>query len=154
MRARRERLAEARGCLPLYGSDMDEATNPLEADLGWVISKDKQSYVGWPKLSSFMHKAPAKVRRGIVMDERIPRRDFKVTDQAGAQIGVVTSGTFSPMLKRGIAMAYVKTVSSGPGEPVKGGRQGRPERREDHEVPLLRRLVIMDGSESPTNNSK
>jgi aminomethyltransferase len=105
--------------LPLYGSDMDEATNPLEADLGWVISKDKQSYVGWPKLSSFMQQGPAKVRRGIIMDERIPRRDFKVTDQAGAQIGVVTSGTFSPMLKRGIAMAYVKTVSSGPGEPVK-----------------------------------
>jgi aminomethyltransferase len=105
--------------LPLYGSDMDEATNPLEADLGWVISKDKQSYVGWPKLSSFMQQGPAKVRRGIIMDERIPRRDFKVTDQAGAQIGVVTSGTFSPMLKRGIAMAYVKTVSSGPGESVK-----------------------------------
>jgi glycine cleavage system T protein (aminomethyltransferase) len=105
--------------LPLYGSDMDEATNPLEADLGWVISKDKQSYVGWPKLSSFMQQGPAKVRRGIIMDERIPRRDFKVTDQAGTQIGVVTSGTFSPMLKRGIAMAYVKTVSSGPGEPVK-----------------------------------
>jgi len=105
--------------LPLYGSDMDEATNPLEADLGWVISKDKQAYVGWPKLSSFMQQGPTKVRRGIIMDERIPRRDFKVTDQAGAQIGVVTSGTFSPMLKRGIAMAYVKTVSSGPGEPVK-----------------------------------
>jgi len=105
--------------LPLYGSDMDEATNPLEADLGWVISKDKQSYVGWPKLSSFMQQGPARVRRGIVMDERIPRRDFKVTDQAGAQIGVVTSGTFSPMLKRGIAMAYVKTPSSELGKPVK-----------------------------------
>jgi glycine cleavage system T protein (aminomethyltransferase) len=105
--------------LPLYGSDMDEATNPLEADLGWTISKDKQSYVGWPKLSSFMQRGPERVRRGIIMDEKIPRRDFKVTDRAGAQIGVVTSGTFSPMLKRGIAMAYVKTSSSESGEPVK-----------------------------------
>jgi aminomethyltransferase len=105
--------------LPLYGSDMDEATNPFEADLGWVISKDKQSYVGWPKLTSIMQQGPARVRRGIIMDERIPRRDFKVTDQTGAQIGVVTSGTFSPMLKRGIAMAYVNTSSSGLGEPVK-----------------------------------
>jgi aminomethyltransferase len=105
--------------LPLYGSDMDEATNPFEADLGWVISKDKQSYVGWPKLTSIMQQGPARVRRGIIMDERIPRRDFKVTDETGAQIGVVTSGTFSPMLKRGIAMAYVNTPSSGLGEPVK-----------------------------------
>ena len=105
--------------LPLYGSDMDEETNPLEADLGWVISKDKQSYVGWPRLSSFMQEGPARVRRGIVMEEGIPRRDFKVTDQAGSQIGVVTSGTFSPMLKRGIAMAYVKTTSSRLGEPVR-----------------------------------
>jgi aminomethyltransferase len=105
--------------LPLYGSDMDEATNPLEADLGWVISKDKQSYVGWQRLASLMQQGPSKVRRGIVMDERIPRRDFKVTDQAGAEIGVVTSGTFSPILKRGIAMGYVKTPSPQLGEAVK-----------------------------------
>ena len=105
--------------LPLYGSDMDEATNPLEADLGWVVSKDKQSYIGWEKLASLMQRGPLKIRRGIVMDERIPRRDFKVTDQAGAEIGVVTSGTFSPILKRGIAMGYVKTPSPQLGEAVK-----------------------------------
>jgi aminomethyltransferase len=105
--------------LPLYGSDMDEATNPLEADLGWVISKDKQSYIGWQKLTSLMQQGPARIRRGIVMDERIPRRDFKVTNQAGTEIGVVTSGTFSPILKRGIAMGYVKTPSPQLGEPVK-----------------------------------
>jgi aminomethyltransferase len=105
--------------LPLYGSDMDERTNPLEADLGWVISKDKQSYVGRPALSSIAQEGPGKVRRGITMEERIPRRDFKVTDQAGSEIGVVTSGTFSPVLKRGIAMAYVKTPASKMGEPVR-----------------------------------
>jgi aminomethyltransferase len=105
--------------LPLYGSDMDETTNPLEADLGWVISKDKQSYVGWQKLASLAKEGPAKVRRGIIMDERIPRRDFKVTDQDGAEIGVVTSGTFSPILKRGIAMGFVKTPSPQLGDAVK-----------------------------------
>jgi glycine cleavage system T protein (aminomethyltransferase) len=105
--------------LPLYGSDMDEATNPLEADLGWVISKDKRSYIGWERLASLMQQEPARIRRGMVMHERIPRRDFKVTDQAGAEIGVVTSGTFSPILKRGIAMGYVKTPSPQLGEAVK-----------------------------------
>ncbi|HEV2389965.1 MAG TPA: glycine cleavage system aminomethyltransferase GcvT [Nitrososphaerales archaeon] len=97
--------------LPLYGSDMDETTNPLEADLGWAVSKEKSSYVGWESLSSLAQRGPARVRRGIVMDERIPRHGFKVTDKAGEEIGVVTSGTFSPVLKRGIAMGYVKTPS-------------------------------------------
>jgi glycine cleavage system T protein (aminomethyltransferase) len=104
--------------LPLYGSDMDEATNPLEADLGWVISKDKKSYVGWERLASLMQQGPARIRRGIVMDEKIPRHGFKVTDRAGEEIGVVTSGTFSPVLKRGIAMGYVKTPPPQLGETV------------------------------------
>jgi len=105
--------------LPLYGSDMDEATNPIEADLGWVVSQEKQSYVGRAALSAIMRQGPAKLRRGIIMDERIPRRGFRVTDQAGADVGVVTSGTFSPILKRGIAMAYVETSSSSLGELLK-----------------------------------
>jgi aminomethyltransferase len=105
--------------LPLYGSDMDETTNPLEADLGWVISKDKQSYVGWERLASVVQQGPARIRRGIIMDERIPRRDFKITDQDGDEIGMVTSGTFSPILKRGIAMGYVKTPSPQLGDAVK-----------------------------------
>jgi aminomethyltransferase len=105
--------------LPLYGSDMDEATNPLEADLGWVISKDKQSYVGSQRLAALTQQGPEKVRRGIVMDERIPRHGFTVRDSAGTEIGGVTSGTFSPILKRGIAMGYVKRQASQLGEAVK-----------------------------------
>jgi len=105
--------------LPLYGSDMDETTNPLEADLAWVLSKDKHSYIGWQRLTSLMQQGPTRVRRGIVMNERIPRHGFKVTNQAGEEIGVVTSGTFSPVLKRGIAMGYVRTPSPQPGDTVK-----------------------------------
>ena len=87
-------------------------------------------------------RAERRTRRGIIMDERIPRRDFKVTDKAGEEIGVVTSGTFSPVLKRGIAMGYVKTPSPSTGRNRQGRRQGRPERREDREVPVLRRLAL------------
>ena len=105
--------------LPLYGSDMDESNNPLEADLGWVISKDKQSYIGWERLAALSKQGPTKVRRAIVMDEGIPRHGFKITDPAGAETGVVTSGTFSPLLKRGIALGYVKTPSPQVGEAVK-----------------------------------
>jgi len=104
--------------LPLYGSDMDEDTNPLEADLGWVVSKDKQSYIGSQPLASIAAQGPRRIRRGIVMDDKIPRRDFKVTSANGAEIGVITSGTFSPVLKHGIAMGYVKTPAPQLGEEV------------------------------------
>jgi len=104
--------------LPLYGTDIDETTNPLEADLGWVLSKEKPSYIGSRSLTSQVRQNPAKIRRGIIMDERIPRRNFSVTNLAGTEIGSVTSGTFSPVLKRGIAMGYVKTPSSHLGDTV------------------------------------
>jgi aminomethyltransferase len=105
--------------LPLYGSDMNEATNPFEADLGWVVSKDKQSYVGYEALASLTRQGPKRIRRGIVMDERIPRRDFMITTDSGTEIGIVTSGTFSPVLRQGIAMGYVKTPPPRPGDGVK-----------------------------------
>lgn len=105
--------------LPLYGSDMDESTNPFEADLAWVISKDKQGYVGCEKLAAARLEGPARIRRGVLTDEGIPRRDFKIADQTGNEIGAVTSGTFSPLLRRGIAMGYIRTPSPQVGEPVK-----------------------------------
>lgn len=105
--------------LPLYGSDMDERTNPFQADLGWVISKEKENYVGRERLASISKHGPDKVRRGIIIDERIPRSGFRVVDASNSEIGVVTSGTFSPVLKKGIAMAYVDVQSSQPGQAVR-----------------------------------
>jgi len=139
--------------LPLYGSDMDETTNPLEADLGWVVSKDKQSYVGWQRLAAIMRQGPSKVRRGIIMDERIPRHGFKVIDNTGAEIGVVTSGTFSPLLKRGIAMGYVKTPSPQPGEAVKVVVRDAPSRGKVTRFPFYDD-TLYGWKRKPTNNSK
>ena len=139
--------------LPLYGSDMDEETNPIEADLGWVISKDKQSYVGWERLESLIQQGPTRIRRGIIMDERIPRRDFKVTDQAGAEIGVVTSGTFSPILKRGIAMGYVKTPSPKPGDAIKVVVRDAPSAGKVAKFPFYDDSLY-GWKRSRTNNSK
>lgn len=122
--------------LPLYGSDMDEGTSPLEADLGWVISKDKQSYVGCERLAALTREGPTKVRRGIVMEERIPRHGFKVTDADGSEIGLVTSGTFSPVIKKGIAMGYVTMPSSQFGQGVKVMVRDTPARGRITKFPL------------------
>jgi aminomethyltransferase len=132
---------------------MDEATNPLEADLGWVISKEKHSYVGWEKLASLAQQGPARIRRGIIMQERIPRRDFKVTDKDGEEIGVITSGTFSPVLKRGIAMGYVKTPSSQVGDTVNVVVREAPSNGKIVKFPFYDD-TLYGWKRSPTNNSK
>jgi aminomethyltransferase len=104
--------------LPLYGSDLDETTNPIEADLRWVVSKTKQSYVGGAALSNLARAPPRRIRRGIILEAGIPRRGFEVTDKEGRDLGSVTSGTFSPVLKKGIAMAYMPPESSQLGSEV------------------------------------
>jgi aminomethyltransferase len=94
--------------LPLYGSDIDESTNPIEADLFWVVSKDKKNFIGDQRLNELAAQRPLRIRRGLLLRDRIPRSDFEVTNTSGDSIGRVTSGTFSPILKKGIALAYIK----------------------------------------------
>ncbi|MDA4137218.1 MAG: glycine cleavage system aminomethyltransferase GcvT [Thaumarchaeota archaeon] len=105
--------------LPLYGSDIDETTNPFEAELSWVVTKDKIGYVGSESLASFSNAPLSRVRRGIVLDDKIPRHDFIVTTSANQTIGRITSGTFSPILKKGIAIAYVEPAHAKIGEAVR-----------------------------------
>ncbi len=94
--------------LPLYGSDIDENTDPLEADLYWVVSKGKQGFLGYQRLSELAERQPRRARRGLILSDRIPRRDFQVATLAKKTIGRITSGTFSPILKKGIALAYLE----------------------------------------------
>ena len=95
--------------LPLYGSDIDETTNPIEAGLSWVVSKGKTGYVGDEAIARYRTTQPRRLRRGITMADKIPRHGFVITDEAGRQIGEITSGTFSPLLRKGIAMGYINT---------------------------------------------
>jgi aminomethyltransferase len=104
--------------LPLYGSDIDEETNPIEADLYWVISKEKSGYVGHQRLSELANQQPSRIRRGLMLTDKIPRRDFEVMSPTKEIIGKVTSGTFSPILKKGVALAYVRHDHSQYGKPV------------------------------------
>jgi aminomethyltransferase len=109
---------------PLYGYDIDESTNPVEADLSWVISKGKTGYVGRDAVAAQLATAPQRLRRGIIMDEKIPRHGFSVVSAADGQqqrrevVGKITSGTFSPILKKGIAMAYMDAPDSQIGQSV------------------------------------
>jgi aminomethyltransferase len=91
---------------PLHGSDIDQSTNPYQADLAWVISAGKTGYVGSSALGESGAKDPSSVRRGLVLDSGIPRHGFEISDPSG-RLGTVTSGTFSPVVKKGIALGSV-----------------------------------------------
>ena len=93
--------------LCLYGTDMDESTNPYEARLGFVV-KFTKDFIGRPRLEEVKKKGTEKSRVGLVTVNRvIPRNGYHIL-LSGETVGDVTSGSLSPILDRGIAMGYVR----------------------------------------------
>jgi len=93
----------------LYGNDIDETTSPIEAKLGW-ITKFTKDFVNSEALQKQKEEGVArKLVAFEVKDKGIPRKDYKIVDVNGNEIGMVTSGTMSPSLKKAIGLGYVKT---------------------------------------------
>lgn len=103
---------------PLHGFDIDPQTNPFQADLAWVVSAEKKGYVGYDEIARLRASPPDVVKRGAVLDRGIPRHGFEVLDTSSNHIGRVTSGTFSPILRRGIALCRVKNSNAELGRPI------------------------------------
>ena len=98
--------------LCLYGNDIDEDTTPLEARLSFVVKFEKGDFIGRDALLKQKEEGIKRRRVGIRLLERgIPRPNQEVIIN-GESVGRVTSGTFSPLLKMGIAMAYLPTEFS------------------------------------------
>ena len=91
----------------LYGNDIDETTNPLEAGLGWIVKLDKGEFSGRAALARVRAEGPARRLVGIEMIERAVARHGYPVMKDGAAIGIVTSGSYGPSVDRYIAMAYV-----------------------------------------------
>lgn len=104
----------------LYGNDIDDTISPIEAGLGWVtkFNPEKQfpSRVIFEKQVS---EGVSKKRIGLEMrDKGIARHGYEITDENGRVIGIITSGSISPMSKTGIAMGYVETAFSKTGTEI------------------------------------
>ena len=100
--------------LCLYGTDMDESTNPYEAKLGFVVNL-KKKFIGRSYLQEVKERGTTRSRIGLLTKNRvIPRHGFPIF-RSGLEVGVVTSGTLSPILNKGIAMGYVRTEDTQPG---------------------------------------
>ena len=105
-------------CFHLYGNDLSEERNPIEAGLGWCC-KEETAFIGSVPIGEARVRGTAQRLAPFVLTERgIPRQGNAVLDEAGAEVGVVTSGTHSPSLERGIGLAYVDRALAEPGTGV------------------------------------
>lgn len=111
----------------LYGNDITEETNPFEANLSWVVKLDAGDFVGREALSALKEEGPTRRLIAFVATERgIPRHDYPIETPDGEEIGIVTSGSQSPILSTGIGLGYVPNddVYTAPGTPLQiGGRR-------------------------------
>ena len=93
--------------LPLHGHELGPGITPLQAGLGWVVGWDKGDFRGRAALEAEKAAGPSRRLRGLLLDgRRPPRADQSVVD-GDTVVGTVTSGNFSPMLDRGIALAFL-----------------------------------------------
>ena len=95
----------------LYGNDIDEETSPEEANLRWITKVDT-SFIGHEIIDKQIKKGSQRKLIGFKLIEKsIPRSGYEVFDINSKLIGKVTSGTFSPVLKKGIGLAYLDSVN-------------------------------------------
>ena len=93
---------------PLHGHELSLEISPLQANAGWAVALNKPSFLGSDSLKLEKTSGVTRILRGLLMQDRgIPRADMKVMQSSGLQCGVVTSGTFSPTLKTGVALALL-----------------------------------------------
>ncbi|CAA9329187.1 MAG: Aminomethyltransferase (glycine cleavage system T protein) [uncultured Friedmanniella sp.] len=93
---------------PLHGQDLSPAITPLQARLGWAVGWKKPEFFGAAALRAEKEAGPRRLLRGLkAVGRGIPRPGMVVRDADGSPAGLVTSGTFSPTLKTGIALALL-----------------------------------------------
>lgn len=99
----------------LYGNDINDTTSPLEAGLGW-ITKFTKDFINAENLKKQKEAGVLRKLVAFELNERgIPRHDYEIVDEAGNPIGIVTSGTMSPSLNKGIGLGYVPLEYAEPG---------------------------------------
>jgi aminomethyltransferase len=125
-------------CFHLYGNDLTEDRNPIEAGLGWCC-KEETGFIGSEAVAAARASDTRDKLAPFVLTERgIPRQGNAVIS-GGEEVGVVTSGTLSPSLEQGIGMAYFRAELAEPGSEVEIDVRGKRRRARVESKPLLKR---------------
>jgi len=102
----------------LYGNDIDDTTSPMEAGLGW-ITKFTKDFTSRAIFEKQKNEGTSRKLVGLEMvDKGIPRHGYTLQNEAGQEIGVITSGTQSPTMGKAIGLAYVATAHAAEGSEV------------------------------------
>jgi aminomethyltransferase len=120
--------------LCLYGHDMDVTTTPVEASLGWALSKARRADGarpgGYPGADIILRQLAEGVQRkrvGLLVKDRMPVREgAELADGNGRIVGKVTSGGFGPTVGAPVAMGYIESSLASPGTPLNAIVRGKP----------------------------
>ena len=125
-------------CFHLYGNDMDEQRNPIEAGLGWCC-REETGFIGSEAVAAARERGPQeRLAPFALTGPGIPRQGHAVV-AGGEEVGVVTSGTLSPSLEVGIGMAYVPAELAEPGTEVEIDVRGKLRAARIESKPLYRK---------------
>jgi aminomethyltransferase len=126
--------------MPLYGHELTEDVDPFSAGLGWAVKLNKGDFVG--RQSLLLQKDhPPRARIGLILEgKRIARQGATVLS-GGREVGLVTSGTFSPTLQASIAMALVSPDAQAVGAPLSVDVRGHRESARVVKLPFYKRPV-------------
>lgn len=125
--------------MALYGNDIDHSTTPVEADLAWIVKLEKGDFMGRDVLQRETSEGPRRKLVGFEMVDRgIARHGYPVVD-GKEEIGVVTSGTHSPTLKKAIGLAYLPLDKSAQGSEFMVLIRGKETRARVVPTPFYRR---------------
>ena len=132
--------------LCLYGHDLNEKTNPIEANLKWAIAKRRREeggFNGWEKIKELMANGSTKKRVGILPEGRIiARENTKVFSDHGEEIGLITSGTFGPSVNASVAMGYINSEFSEIGTKIQLEVRGKKHGGKVSELPFFKKSYV------------
>jgi len=126
-------------CYCLYGNDIDETTNPIEAGLGWITKLAKGEFNGSDVIAKVKEDKPNRRLVGFIVEAEkfIPRHNYKISLD-GKEIGHVTSGNLSPVLGKGIGMGYVAWDNKASGTKIDIEARGKKFAAEIVKLPFVK----------------
>ena len=126
--------------LPLYGHDLNETISPIEADLGFAVSKRRREAADFPGARRILAERDgglSRIRVGLIVEGAPAREGAEILDQSGAPLGVVTSGGFAPSLGKAIALGFVPPTQAAPGTKLQVSVRNRAQAAEVVQMPFV-----------------
>ena len=132
--------------LCLYGHDLNEEINPIEADLKWAIGKKRREeggFNGWSKIKKILDNGSPQIRVGILPEGKIIAREgAKIFSVENKEIGNITSGTFGPSVNTPVAMGYIVSKFAEVGTKIKLEVRGKMYNARVSQLPFYKKSYV------------